>query len=326
MSKIGISSHSFASLEAPVPERVPSICVVGSSNVDLTFRVPRVPRLGETLAGHGYRLGFGGKGANQAVAAARLGAQVALVTKVGKDAFGEAMLRNYQAQGLDTAHVLVDERLPTGVAAIVVDDSAQNAIIGAPGANLGLTPEDVRAATGAIQRADALVAPLEVPVVTVLEAFRIAKSAGIQTILNPSPALALPQELWLLVDFCVPNEVELEVLTSHQVSTLAEAERAGRLLQSMGPQTVICTLGDKGALILAEGAREHVPAFPVKAVDPTAAGDAFAGGLAVFLAEGLPLAEAVLKANAVAGLSVTRMGAQDSLPTRKDVDRFLAAR
>ncbi len=301
----------------------PSICVVGSSNVDLTFRVPRLPRMGETLAGHGFYLDFGGKGANQAVAAARLGARVSLVTKVGKDAFGESVARRYRDEGIDTTHVLVDDALPTGVACIVVDDQAQNAIIGAPGANLGLTPDDVQRAAAAIQNANVLVAPLEVPVATVLEAFRLAKAAGVQTILNPAPALPLLQELLGLVDFCVPNEVELELLTTHQVATLAEAERAARLLRASGPATVIVTLAARGALIVTENACEHVLGLPVQAVDPTAAGDAFAGSLAVFLAEGLALSDAVRRANAVAALSVTRRGAQGSLPHKEELSAFL---
>ncbi len=301
---------------------VANVCVVGSSNVDLTFHVPRLPRMGETLAGHGFHLDFGGKGANQAVAAARLGARVSLVTKIGRDPFGESVSRHYRDEGIDATHVSVDERLPTGVACIVVDDSAQNAIIGAPGANLGLTVEDVRQAAATIRSADVLVAPLEVPVATVLEAFRIAKAAGVRTLLNPAPALPLPEELLDLVDVCIPNEVELEILTTHQVTTVAEAERAARLLLADGPGTVIVTLGARGALIVNEGSCEHVPAPAVQAVDPTAAGDAFTGSLAVFLAEGLPLSQAVRQANAVAALSVTRMGAQNSLPRREEVDRF----
>lgn len=300
-----------------------SICVVGSSNVDLTLRVPRLPKLGETLAAREFHLGFGGKGANQAVMAARLGAAVTLVSKVGRDALGEETLRNYHAQGIDPVHVRVDPALPTGVACIVVDDAGQNAIIGAPGANLGLTPDEVKEAAELIQKAETLICPLEVPVVTVLEAFRLAKAAGVRTILNPAPALPLPEELYRLTDFCVPNEVELEVLTSHQVTTLAEAERAAGLLLALGPRTVIVTLGDKGSLIVDEASSRHVPAVAMQAVDPTAAGDAFIGSLAVLLSEGLDLYEAVRRSNAAAGLSVTRMGAQASLPTRAEVERFL---
>ena len=299
------------------------ICVVGSSNIDLISMVPRLPKLGETLVGRSFHLGYGGKGANQAVMAARLGAQVTMVTRVGRDVFGEGTLRNYQEQGIDTTHVLFDESRFSGVAPIFVDDHAQNFIVIVPGANLGLSPADVHAAQPVIAAADVLVCQLEVPVETTLEAFRVAKSAGVQTVLNPAPAAPLPDELLRLTDICAPNETETELLTREPVRTLAEAEAAARLLQERGPAVVILTLGERGALVVVGDTVEHIPAVTVDAVDPTGAGDAFIGSLAVYVADGLPLRDAVLRANAVAALSVTKIGTQTSFPLRADADAFL---
>jgi ribokinase len=303
----------------------PRICVVGSSNLDLIFRTPRLPRPGETLAGHDFRLDFGGKGANQAVMAARLGARVAMVSRVGRDVFGEQTLANYRREDIDTAHVSLDDARPTGVASIVVDDAARNCILVVPGANLGLSPEHVRQAAAAIRAATVLLCQLEVPLESVLEAFRLARAAGVRTVLNPAPAAALPDELLRLADVCVPNEPELEALTGQPAVTLEQAEDAVRSLARRGPGALVVTLGERGALVLERDAAEHVPAVPVQAVDPTGAGDAFIGALGVSLAAGLPLWDAVRRANAVAALSVTRLGAQASFPSLAEVEQFLAS-
>jgi ribokinase len=301
----------------------PRICVVGSSNIDLISMVPRLPKLGETLVGRSFHLGYGGKGANQAVMAARLGAQVTMVTRVGRDVFGEGTLKNYQDQGIDTTYVLFDESRFSGVAPIFVDDHAQNFIVIVPGANTGLSPADVHAARQVVTGADVLVCQLEVPVETTLEAFRVAKSAGVRTVLNPAPAAPLPDELLQLTDICAPNETETELLTGQPVHSLAEAGAAARLLRDRGPAVIILTLGERGALVLNGDSVEHVPAIAVEAVDPTGAGDAFIGSLAVYIAEGLTLRDAVLRANAVAALSVTKIGTQVSFPQRADADAFL---
>ena len=298
---------------------LPQVCVVGSANVDLIFQVLRLPRMGETLAGKQIHLGFGGKGANQAVMAARLGARVSLVAKVGGDVFGEQMLANLMNQGIDTTHVRIDRENSTGVASIVVDDEAQNCIIVVPGANGRLLPEDIRASAPAIQTADVLLCQLEVPMETILEAFRLAKAAKVLTILNPAPAMTLPDELLALADLCVPNETELELLTGQTLQTLDEITVAGQALRKRGPQTVIVTLGERGALLIQEQTAELVPAVPVTAVDPTGAGDAFIGSLAVFLTEGLTMGEAVPLANKAAALSVTRTGTQSTFPTRAEI-------
>jgi len=301
----------------------PKVCVVGSSMIDLISKVPRLPKLGETLVGHAFHMGYGGKGANQAVMAAKLGAQVTMVNKLGRDVFGEGTLKNYREQGIDTTHVMFDETRFSGVAPIFVDDNAQNFIVIVPGANLGLSPTDVQAAREVILAADLLVCQLEIPVETTLEAFRIAKSGRVRTILNPAPAAPIPDELLRLTDICAPNETETELLTGMPVQTLGEAEGAAQILRSRGVEVVILTLGERGALLVDGAGVEHIPAIKVDAVDPTGAGDAFIGSLAVYLGEGLPLRDAIRRANVVAALSVTRIGTQISFPERAEADSFL---
>jgi len=301
----------------------PKICVVGSSMIDLISKVPRLPKLGETLVGHSFHLGYGGKGANQAVMAAKLGARVTMVNKVGRDVFGEGTLRNYQEQGIDTTHVMFDESRFSGVAPIFVDDNAQNFIVIVPGANLGLLPADVQKARQVILEADILICQLEILTETTLEAFRIAKSGNVRTILNPAPAAPIPDELLKLTDICAPNETETELLTGEPVGKLDEAEAAARKLLSRGPGTVILTLGERGALLVDKNNVENIPAIKVDAVDPTGAGDAFVGSLAAFLGEGLSMQNAIRRANAVAALSVTRIGTQVSFPKRAEADDFL---
>ncbi|HEY7310112.1 MAG TPA: ribokinase [Gemmataceae bacterium] len=298
----------------------PRVCVVGSANIDLTFRTVRLPKPGETLIGQAFHLGFGGKGANQAVMAARLGAQVSMVARVGSDVFGEQTVQNYRQYGIDTAHVLRDAERPTGVASIVVEDSAQNCILIVAGANAGLSPADVRAARGVIESAGVLLCQLEVPIESTLEAFRIARAAGVRTILNPAPAVALPDELLRLTDLCVPNETEAELLTGQRVETPDEVESAARVLLQRGPRAVLVTLGPRGVLLVEEGTVEHIPSVRVPAVDASGAGDAFIGSLAVFLVEGRTLRDAARWANTAAALSVTRRGTQASFPTRTEVE------
>jgi ribokinase len=246
-----------------------------------------------------------------------------MVNKVGRDVFGEGTLKNYRDQGIDTTHVFFDESRFSGVAPIFVDDNAQNFIVIVPGANLGLLPADVQNAKQVILEADILICQLEIPIETTFEAFRIAKSGNVRTILNPAPAAPIPEELLQLSDICVPNETETELLTGRPLGTLAEAEAAARKLLSQGPGTVILTLGERGALLVSKDSVENLPAIKVAAVDPTGAGDAFVGSLAVFLGEGLSLRDAIQRANAVAALSVTRIGTQVSFPQRAEADDFL---
>jgi ribokinase len=304
----------------------PRVCVVGSSNIDLIAKVPRLPKLGETLVGHSFHLGYGGKGANQAVMAAKLGAQVVMVTKVGRDVFGEGTLANYRQQGVDATHVLFDDDRFSGVAPILVDDSGRNVIVVVPGANMGLTPDDARRARDAITAAAVLICQLEVPVETTLEAFQIAKAAGVRTMLNPAPAAPLPDDLLALADFCIPNETEAELLTGLPVASLDDARAAAQALLARGPQTVVITLGGRGALLADRESASHYAAVEVSAVDSTGAGDAFVGSFAVFLAEGISLDHAIQRANAVAAMSVTKVGTQVSFPTRADAGGFLRER
>ncbi len=304
----------------------PRICVVGSCMIDLISTVPRLPVVGETLVGRSFHLGYGGKGANQAVAAARLGAAVSMVARVGRDAFGEGTIRNFEAYGVDASHVGYDDRRFSGAASILVDEHADNAIVIVPGANDGLSADDVRAARDVILGSDVLCCQLEVPVETTLEALRIARSGAVRTILNPAPAAPLPDELLRLADFCVPNEVEARMLTGQPVEDLAGARAAARVLLDRGPSTVIVTLGARGALLVERDSAEHVPPVEVAAVDPTGAGDAFIGALAVFVAEGRPAFQAAVAAAAVAALSVVHVGTQVSFPTRRDVEAFLGPR
>ncbi len=303
--------------------RRPHICVVGSTNVDLTFRTARLPHPGETISGYDYHIGCGGKGGNQAVIAARLGGHVTLISRVGHDEFGEMSLRNYREQAVDTTFVTVDADHPTGTAAIIVDDQGQNCIIVAPGANQTLMPKHIREASDAIRSAEILICQLEVPIESVLEAFRIARAAGVRMVLNPAPAKPLPDEIWRLTDWCVPNEVELESLTSRSGEGLDQIAAAARVLQSRGTPNVVVTLGARGALVVTETATDHVPALAVSAIDTTGAGDAFIGSLCVFLAMGVTISEAVKKANAVAALTVTRVGAQPAFPQPDELAPFL---
>jgi ribokinase len=302
-----------------MPPFPPRICVVGSSNIDLTFRTSRLPRPGETLAGQAFQLGFGGKGANQAVMAARLGARVAMIARVGNDVFGEQTLHNFQQHGIDTTQVLRDAERPTGTAAILVEDSGQNCILIVPGANAALAPKDVRAAEPLLRESSVVLCQLEVAMETTREAFLLARAAGIRTILNPAPAVPLPDELLRLTDLCIPNETEVELLTGQRVTTPDEAKTAAEILRQRGAGAVLVTLGERGVVVVDEG-WEHIPAPSVRAVDASGAGDAFIGSLAVFLLEGMLLRQAARRANHIAALSVTRPGTQASFPTRTEID------
>jgi ribokinase len=304
----------------------PRICVVGSANVDLTFRTPRMPKTGETLAGHSLHTGMGGKGANQAVAAARLGARVTFVACVGNDTFGMEAIHHYCAEGIDTSFVRQDARCATGTAAIVVDDQAENFILYVPGANANLAPEDVRKASAAIQNADIVLCQLETPVASTIEAFRLARTAGVMTVLTPAPVMDVPDQLLQLCDLCVPNKTETEHLAKCPVDTPNGARAAAYRLRARGVQSVAMTLGSSGALLVNDAGALDIPAIQVQAVDPTGAGDAFTAAMAVSLAEGVGLKESALWATLVAALSVTRLGAQMAFPSLADVNEFAVSK
>lgn len=304
------------------------VVVVGSSNTDMVVQVPHIPAPGETVLGGEFIMAAGGKGANQAVAAARLGAQVTLVARVGRDVFGERALAGFRQEGIDIQHIAVDPEAASGVALIFVDASGENSIAVAPGANERLTPQDVQQAKEVIEAADVLLLQLETPLETVRQAAEIAQRAGVRVVLNPAPARPLPADVLALVDVLTPNEGEVSLLARRQIAqttTLADAEASARCLIEQGVKVVIVTLGARGALIVTPGFQQLVPGFAVDVVDTTAAGDAFNGGLAVALADGKSLAEAVRFANACGALAATKMGAQPSLPTANEVARFLAA-
>lgn len=300
----------------------PKICMVGSCMIDLISRVPRLPQPGETLVGSLFQMGFGGKGANQAVMAARLGAQVVAVAKVGHDVFGQDTRKNFETQGVDTTYVMFDERF-SGVAPITVDESTgQNAIVIVPGANLGLSPADVRAASEVIKSADILICQLEIRLETTFEALRIARESNkrVLTILNPAPAAPLPDDLLRLTDILVPNESETALLTGMPVETAEQAAQAAQSLRKRGPNTVIITLGPRGALLIdGDNAPQTIPTATVQAVDTTGAGDAFVGSLAYLLAMKRPVRDAVERACAIATLSVLKHGTQTSFPQREEV-------
>jgi len=299
----------------------PCIVVVGSSNTDMIVQTDRLPLPGETVLGGDLTIAPGGKGANQAVAAARLGANVTFIARVGQDMFGREAISNFHREGLDIRYLVQDPQAPSGVALIVVGPGGQNLIAVAPGANRRLTPADVEAAKSAFAQARVVLLQLEIPIETVLAAAQAGRAAGAMVILNPAPApsYSLPLELLSTVDIVTPNETEAATLTGQNTP-----EKAARVLLQWGVRVAIVTLGAEGALV-ATGPdhMQRIPGFQVEAVDATAAGDAFNGGLAVALARGEPLERAVRYAHAVAALSVTRLGAQPSLPTADEVESFL---
>lgn len=299
----------------------PKICVVGSSNIDLVTYAQRLPKLGETVTGTRFQTGFGGKGANQAVMAAKLGAKVTMITKVGDDSFGRDMLQNYEALGFDTNYVLVTSEAATGVAPIWVEESSgHNAIIVAAGANDLLTPQDIEAARAAISSAQILVCQWEVPLETTLAALRIAREQGVITIFNPAPVREqLPDEAYELSDIISPNETETEMLTGLPVNSIEEATVAGQALLARGAGKVILTLGERGSLLVEPNGTTHVPTSVVKAIDTTGAGDSFVGSLSYFLAAGHPLPSAMERANRIASVSVQAHGTQTSFPARADL-------
>lgn len=300
-----------------LPERGAAVAVVGSVNVDLVVRVPRLPGPGETVLGGDLRRFPGGKGANQAVAAARLGGAVSLVARVGDDEHGRTSVDGFREEGIDVAAVVTDPEAPTGAALIVVDHAGENAITVAPGANARLSPEDVAAAAGTIRSAGVVLLQLETPLEASLRAMDIAEEAGTKVILNPAPARPLPSELLERVDVLTPNLAEARALAGASGSPERGAEDLARALLDAGVGRVAVTLGGEGVLAADGDGAERLEAVPVDAVDTTAAGDAFTGALAVALAADFGWREAVELARRAAALAVSREGAQPSMPTRE---------
>jgi ribokinase len=292
--------------------------------MDLVVRSARLPRPGETIIGRETLELPGGKGANQAVAAARLEADVFMIGRVGDDGFGERLRAGLKHEGIDISHVAVTPKCASGVAIVAVEDSGENAITVIPGANGRLTPDDVTAATDLIREADVLLLQLEVPLETVLPAIELAVEFDTQVILDPAPAPASFPHKLLAVDVACPNETEAAALTGIQIRNLDDANNAALRLHAMGSRHAVITLGSQGAVVCGpDGWLEHVPSFPVEAVDSTAAGDAFAAGLGVSLAQGKPVSAAVRYGCAVGALATTRQGAQPAMPTAAEVRRFV---
>ena len=307
-------------------DRAPHIAIVGSANVDLITYADEFPRPGETIFGREFSLGFGGKGANQAVAARLCGANVSMVARVGGDLFGPATLENFRSRGIDASRVLVTPGVSSGVAPIFVEPSGQNRIWVVKGANDYLRPSDVDAAADLLRTADILVLQLEVPLETVYYALRFAREHGIRTILNPAPAQPLDLLQAGLADYVIPNETEAEALAGMPVRSLEDARACALRLREGGLHRVIVTLGANGALCAGAGGTRHIPAFQVKPVDTSGAGDAFIGSLACFLAMGCEESEAILQANLYAALSTMSPGTQKSFVTREEFERELASR
>ena len=302
------------------------IVVVGSSNMDLVVKSPRIPSKGETILGGDFIMTPGGKGANQAVAAAKLGVEVYFVAKLGDDIFGRQSLSNFKAEGVRTEHVILTKEAPSGVALITVDDVGDNVIVVAPGANLKLSPEDVEQAQRAIASSGAVAAQLEVPLETVEFAAGLANDADVPFILDPAPAQKLSHEFLRMVDVLTPNETEAEILTGIKVADENSALVAARDLLERNAKAVILTMGSKGYILATKDGAEFVPSVKVDTVDATAAGDAFTGSLTVGLAQGKTLRDAALFSNHVAALSVTKMGAQSSMPDAGQVENFIKQR
>jgi ribokinase len=294
--------------------------------VDLAFQTRSLPVWGETVLGSEFRLGPGGKGSNQAIGAARLGGRVSLISKVGKDTFGEMALRMYEAEGVDTQFLVVNGSVATGAAAILIEEGkGENAIVVTPGAANALQREDVAGARARIAESAVFMTQLELPVAIVGYGLRIARECGVATILNPAPACEREDEVVELCDYLTPNESEAAALTGFLVTDEREAERAAEALLQRGARNVVVTLGAKGALVKNSEITEHVPSYYAgPTVETTGAGDAFNAGLAVGLSEGMDLVSAVRFGCAVAGISVTRPGTAPSMPRRDEVEGLMA--
>jgi ribokinase len=293
--------------------------------MDLVVKSPRIPAVGETILGGDFIMIPGGKGANQAVAAAKLGTEVYFIARLGDDIFAEQSLSNFKKEAVNTKYITQTKEAPSGVALITVDDTGNNVIVVAPGANQILSPDDVKRAEPDIASSGALVAQLEIPLETVEYAAQLANNCGVPFILDPAPAQKLSPKLLKMVDVLTPNETEAQILTGIEVTDEDSACIAAKKLLEYGVNSVIITMGAKGFLLAGNDGIESVSAVKIDAVDTTAAGDAFTGSLAVGLAQGKILYDAALFANYVAALSVTKMGAQSSMPTREAVESFVRA-
>lgn len=301
------------------------ILVIGSINQDLVVYAPHHPKIGETILGNNFQTFPGGKGANQAIAAARLGGNVQMIGCVGDDSFGKTLLQNLNKNNIDTSAIKVSSKA-TGVALITVDAAGQNTIVVVPGANSALQEKDLFGLRKVIQSADILVLQLEIPLEVVIKAIDIAYKNGVTIILNPAPAQKIPSETLKKVTYLIPNENEISSMTGVEINSDADLLQAAEQLFSEGIKQIILTMGEKGAYYLSPNQKFRIPVFQVIMIDSTAAGDAFIGGFAAGLANGLDIQHALLYASAAGALAVTRQGAQTSLPDKNEVAEFLSRR
>jgi ribokinase len=300
----------------------PNIVVVGSINMDLVFRTPRMPAMGETISGHEFAQIAGGKGANQAVAAARQGAQTTMIACVGDDSYGQQSLSGLQADGIVTDFIHTINHIATGVAGIFVDDHGNNSIVIAPGANAQLTSAHIESARDVICKADLLICQRETPIATVREAIQLAFEHGVKVVFNPAPAMPLPDDLLAKVSYLIVNETEAGQLSGINVIDNASAKIASTNLLDRGVACVLLTMGEHGVCVTEKKGSYHAPAIKVNVVDTTAAGDTFVGAFAVGIANGLSILDATNQAQYSAALAVTKLGAQSSIPYREEVERF----
>lgn len=302
--------------------RQQKILVVGSTNTDMVIQTDHLPVPGETILGGTFFMNPGGKGANQAVAIARLGGKITFICKTGRDVFGHQSYQLFEDEGIDTSYILSDSKYPSGIAMITVDNKAENCITVASGANMNLTPGDLEKAKCAIDEADIILLQLEIPMETVEYVAKVAQAQNKKVILNPAPAQALSEELLSSLYLITPNETEAELISGQKVTDVETAIKAAELMKTKGVKNVIITMGSKGAFVYTDTVCELVPACKVKAVDTTAAGDIFNGALVVAISEGRDWIEAVRFACKTSAIAVTRIGAQSSAPYRNEVDVF----
>ncbi len=302
------------------------ILVIGSTNVDFLIKTDKLPALGETVTGGIFMQNFGGKGANQAVGAARAGGDVTFVTCLGKDLYAEELVRSFRNDGMDTQYVFTDQEMATGSALIMLDKNGNNYLSVAPGANFRLTPVHIDKALNVLMAAEIIILQMEIPFETTAYIFELAEKYNKKVLFNLAPARPFDADVLKHTHAFVVNEVEASMVTGLQVETDTEVRSAANILLAMGPEIVVITLGARGSFIASAGYQQFVPAFKVKAVDTTAAGDVYCGSLAVALVEGKSPVEAVRFAGAASAISVTRLGAQPSAPNRKEIEAFLAGK